>query len=116
MKKLAIITSIGAALIGSMFIFMSFTSSSKNTEGLLYVRVTECFSAINPSSIIITDGAAVIKVVELGTLRLKDQSGNLQKITAEFNELKKQGYVLISSNSVSTTESIMMTNFIFEKK
>jgi len=112
--KLIVRSFLTPILLGSFLLFTSFYSSSLENDYLL-VRVFESPSSLYSSKITVTDGKEIIKSVELSAMRPKHVEDNVLKIASILNELKNQGYTLISSNS-GGNEAFTFTDYIFEKK
>jgi hypothetical protein len=114
MKKGIIIGLIASLCISSIVALMSFKSVT-NEENYIVVRVFECQDGLLGSFIIISDGVKIIKTIELKVLKQKTQEENMIKIVQTLNEIKNQGYTLISSNNGGVNLNLI-TNYVFEKK
>jgi len=115
MKKIILLGSITTLLIGGMVALMSFKTSLSDTNSYLYMRVVECYDPVYVSNITILDGITPVKIINLNTLKFKNQEPNISQILAALNEIKMKGYVLVSSSG-GANEVGLVTNYVFEKK
>lgn len=115
MKKFAFLLFIG---IGLFTVYVAITSfkPSQSTNNYLIVRTVETqYSGFH--KILISDGNSIIKTVELERMFVKSAkvTENFSLIAQALEEVRSQGYVLVSSNSAGGYE-YMVTNYIFEKR
>jgi hypothetical protein len=115
MKKVTLISLFLAGTIIVLFGIMSF-KSAPNEHSYLIVRTIETQYA-GFSKILISDGSTIIKTIELERMFLKSAkvTENFLTISMALEEVRSQGYVLITSNSSGGYE-YMVANYIFEKK
>lgn len=99
----------------STFLFITSFESTKNENDFIFIRVFESLNSMNASKIIVTEGNSVIKSVELSTMRPKSVEDNALKIATTLNELKKQGYSLVTSHG-GGNEVFIVTDYVFEKR
>ena len=85
---------------------------------IVMVRVVEQLGTLLTDGIYISDGKGTNHVIELSSLRAKNQQETTTKLTQVFNQLKEQRYNLISSNSGGSGSSgiLVVTNYIFQKE
>ncbi len=106
--SLALVVSLGAVIV-----FASFKQVSHD-EGYVMVDTHEAYNVIyGKSSIVVSDGKTILKTEELENLK-SGLAANAIKINSILNELKNQGYRLVSSNG-SGMEGAIKRNYIFEK-
>lgn len=96
-------------------ITLSYSQSATSIENdYIVVRVFEGASFSSPSIIMITDGETIIKTVQLSVIISKNLDSNLLKIATVLNEVKNDGYHLVTSSS-SGNATYFITDYIFEK-
>lgn len=115
MKKSILIGLVSIILLGSIVSLMSFKSSPPVDDAYIVVKTHESHNKMLKAYVLVTNGTEIIKTIDLETARPKQANDNLLIITSVLNDIKSQGYTLISSNS-SCSEWMAMTNYIFEKK
>ena len=113
MKKTILISSIAIAVISSSIFLMSFKSSPQEGS-LLFVRIFESTNSSYRSSITISDGVTIIKSIDLEVMKPRKEEANTLKIAQALNNIKDQGYTLVSSNGGGSLFTV--TNYVFEKK
>lgn len=97
------------------------TSISKFQTGdtYLYVRIIECKGGDtgNASMILIDRGDNEIIKIELEKFNKKFFESNFKIISKTLNDIKKEGYKLISSSSGGGDDNgMILQNYIFEKE
>lgn len=83
-------------------------------EEFILVRTIETNIPFQDSKIIVTDGQRITQTFDLEDTKSRISDENAIKIAGTLNQIKSQGYKLISSNS--GLEGSGITNYIFEKK
>ena len=128
MKKIIISSLLFVCLSTAGIVFLSSFKTSSEESGILTMKVFEASTLMGYArpSIIISDGTSIIKTIELEDTRLKTAEGNLLKIAGAINELKSQGYTIVTSNcsalnpisggTAGTLNILSITTYIFEKK
>lgn len=84
----------------------------------IFVRVIECKGGDtgNKSMILIDRGDNEIQTIELETFNKKYFESNFKIITKTLNDIKSEGYKLISSSGGGGDDNgMIMQNYIFEK-
>lgn len=83
---------------------------------LVIVRIIEQTGTLLKDGIFVSDGEGGIFELELPALRAKNQTETLNKTVQVLNELRKQGYKLISSNSGgASSAALLVTSYIFQR-
>jgi hypothetical protein len=87
-------------------------------EILIVSTYEEVAGLLTGSSIDISDGSEVKYSTELEPLKLKNQPENISILAQILNELKKQKYKLIGTNSAAfgTNMFIKVTNYVLQKE
>jgi hypothetical protein len=114
MKKSILFGIIAITIVACIAGLMSF-SAADGESPYLYVKTFESHNKMVAAKLLVSDGVEILKEVELEMVRPKSYNENILAITSVLNEIRAQGYELISSNS-SCSEWVAMTNYIFEKK
>ena len=119
MKKFYFISTIVVALIViiSMSSFVITTQQNDNQtteEGYVILRTTEIYGMM-PSSIITIYEDGTVEKTALKKLNAKTMEENMLVIHSKLNELKNNGYKLVSTAGGSS-DNIICTTYIFSKK
>jgi len=113
MKKKILIASVAVNMIAVAFVFYSFTSKAKSVNdggGYIIMHVGAQISVSDGNSILSQDEQ--LKPMGMATGKWAEiMRENNQTITKKMNDLKSQGYELVSSNGGDN-----YTNYIFVKK
>ncbi|MEI6436054.1 MAG: hypothetical protein WCP32_14505 [Bacteroidota bacterium] len=114
MKKVLIVSLIIVGLTGGVFTMTSF-KSAPNEHSYIIVRTVET-QYKGFGKILVSDGVTIIKTIELEKMFLKSAkvTENFLRIANALEEVRSQGYTLISSNSAGGYE-YLVTNYIFQK-
>ena len=120
MKKSVILLPV----ILSLFVLYSFKNlqnqqNSPQSEPYLFLRVIECQGGdtANESMILIDRGNNKIEKVPLKKFHKKYFESNFKIISKTINDIKADGYKLISSSGGGGNDNAMiLQNYIFEKK
>jgi len=112
MKKVkqAIVTSIAAGLC--IMAFLAFKSRTADDKFIM-VRSFEPLDGRMSSYLIVTDGEKTVKRIDLETTKNKNVEENAMKVVAILNELKSQGYKLVSMTGIIDAYGI--TTYVLEK-
>lgn len=115
MKKLLLTCLLVVGIVGGFFITMSFKAAPAEHNYLIVRTVETQYSGF--SKILISDGTTIIKTIELERMFVKSAkvTENFLRIANALEEIRGQGYVLVSSNSGGGYE-YLVANYIFEKK
>lgn len=115
MKKIKLTSLILAGSIIVLLAILSFKPAA-NENSYLIVRTIETQYA-GFSKILISDGSSIIKTIELQRMFVKSAkvTENFLTIAKALEEVRTQGYILITSNS-SGGYDYMVANYVFEKK
>ena len=107
-------------------LLLTFTSNGQTITPLpqfkneiLIVRTFEELGMVGWSGILnISDGTEINYSMELGSLKPKNQAETTLILAQVLNELKKQKYKLIATNSggAGGTGSLIATNYIYQKE
>ena len=121
MKKKILIVSLAINIIAGAFIFYSFTSKTKSvSDGGGYAVMNVYMGGSTANKISISDGSSELSNTDLNPLSINANKWpdilkeNNQIITKKINDLKSQGYELVSSNSGGLSGTLY--NYIFVKK
>lgn len=105
-------------VIGILAILIAIISfrSAPTPHNYLYVRIVESENA-GMSQLLVSDGSTIIKTVWLEKKWWKpvQVSNNFNKIVSALDEIRNQGYKLISSNGGGGYE-YDATTYIYEKE
>lgn len=117
MKKTILISLILLCALITLF-FSSFKTSTQN-ENLIVVQICEVFAS--SPRIVVSDGKTIIRVIALEPTRDKNIESNILKIATTLNEIKNDGYSIITSSSANATPAggnagFGITTYVFEKK
>ena len=117
MKK-TIIGSLLLLCVASVLFFSSFKTSVQG-ENIIVVQVCEVFAS--SPRIVVSDGKTIMRVIALEPTRDKNIESNILKIATTLNEIKNDGYSIITSSSANATPAggnagFGITTYIFEKK
>ena len=84
----------------------------------LIVRTFEMMRGTTTKSVlIVSDGTKELKSIPLKGVKPKNLSFNLEIIIKTLNDIKDQGYILISTNGGGANSAgVFMTNYIFQKE
>ncbi len=117
MKKKILIVSLAVNIIAVAFVFYAFTSKAKSTNdggGYIVMRVLEAGNG-SYGDISISDGNSILDHEDLNSSFKVDKIRlNNQTITKKINDLRTQGYELVSTNSGG--QNGLITNYVFQKK
>ena len=102
-------------LLTSAFLVFSSFQSTENAEKYLYVRVFESLNSLYSSSILISNGESITKTVKLSVMRPRNLEKNVLAISKTLNEVKSQGYRIVSSSS-GGNQAFTQTDYVFQKE
>ena len=117
MKKSILIISITIVLL-TLFAFTTNSSNSQD-EPYLILRVIECQGGdtANQSMILIDRGNNEISKTELKKFHKNNFETNFKIISKTINDIKSDGYKLISTSAGGGNDNAMiLQNYIFEKE
>ena len=113
-KKIAL-PIVGLSLLSLLIFFSSFTNSEDKSHDYITMSVTEVFKESLISEILICYGPDHTKSIQLGRYHKDNRIPNLEKVTQALNDLKAEGYIIIST-SIAVTNHHQKKFFILEKK
>src|SRR5438067_10016879 len=102
MKKKILMASLAVNIIAGVFVLWAFTGKAKNVNdsgagSYISIRVQEGSGL--KSGLSVSDGNSILSNIELNTIySLEKMRENNQNIAKKLNELKSQGYEIVSSN------------------
>ncbi len=115
MKKPIVLIILSLLFVATGITILTSFTPVANENSFIVVRILETPDAVVSSRITISDGTTILKTIPLSPMFPKNEGQNLLKIVAELNELKTNGYTLISSNSGGSSNEFVI-NYVFEKK
>lgn len=105
-------------ILAILFLFLSLTAFSPDTEPYIIVRVIECQGGdtANESMILIDRGNNQIEKVKLEKFHKNNFESNFKIISKKLNAIKSEGYRIISTSGGGGNDNAMiLQNYIFEK-
>jgi len=118
MKKKILILSVAVNIIAGAFILYAFTPKAKNGNdgggGYITMRVVDAAGGYS-TELSVSDGNTILDHQDLTSgFKAEKSRENNQIITKKMNNIRNQGYELISSNAGGVNGTV--TNYIFLKK
>jgi hypothetical protein len=107
---------IGGLMIFAILIAFAFKSNYSG-EKIIIIRTFEPVNKSLPARLIVTNGEATIKTIDLDPIRSQYLESNATKIASALNEYKAQGYQIIAAfGGEGSADTFGMSTFILDKK